>query len=80
MIFPYENEKVICTLVSINMNERNTTHIATYYYGIFYFNTGTWWCCDEEKITLLRRFPDNVYQDESDQKTEKEKKNDASLR
>ena len=73
MSFP-NNPKVIYILVTIKLHIVIDMDQRNYVCGLLDYNTGTWWNCDDEKVTQYPGYPMNVYNDlSSDKKQKKEK-------
>ena len=61
MYFPGEDNGVLYILVYIKLhicNDMDSVHYVCY---VLNYNTGTWWNCDDEKITKYSGYPNNVY-------------------
>ena len=65
--FP-KNHEVIYVLVSIKFHIVNDMDQGQYVCDVLYYNIGTWWNCDDEKITQYPGYPMNVYNDLSSDK------------
>ena len=50
-------------MVSININLRKDMDSGHYICDVLYYNTGTWWGCDDDIITNFSRYPENFYDD-----------------
>ena len=59
MSFP-NDPKVIYILVSIKIHTVNYMDQGNYVYVVLDYNTGTWWNCDDEKVTKYPGYPMNV--------------------
>ena len=74
---PFPNSpKEIYILVSIKFHIGNDMDQVHYVCDVLDYNTGTWWNCDDEKVTQYPRYAMNVYNDVSSDKKqtyEKEK-------
>ena len=67
MSFP-NNRELLYILLSIKLNIGNDMDQRHQVCDILYYNTGTWWNCDDEKITQYPGYPMNVYNDLSSDK------------
>ena len=57
------NPEVIYIIVSIKLHIGNGLDKGKYVCDVLYYNTRTWWNCDDEKITQYPGYPMNVYND-----------------
>ena len=73
MSFP-NNPKVIYILVSIKLHIGNDMDQGQYVCDVLDYITGTWWNCDDEKVTQYPGYPMNVYNDLSSDKNHKKRK------
>ena len=73
MSFP-NNPKVLYILVSIKLHIGNDMDQGHYVCDLLYYNTGTWWNCDDGKVTQYPGYPMNVYNDLSSDKEQKNEK------
>ena len=73
MSFP-DNPEVLYILVYIKLHIVNGMYKCHYVCDVLYYNTGTWWNCDDEKITQYPGYPMNVYDDLSVEKKQKKVK------
>ena len=60
MSFP-NDPKVIYILVSIKLDIGNDMDQGHYVCDVLDYNTGTWWNCDDEKVTPYPGYPMNLY-------------------
>ena len=67
MSFP-NNRDVLYIVVSIKLRIGNDMDKGHYLCDILYYNTGTWWNFDDEKITQYLGYPMNLYNDLSSDK------------
>ena len=67
MSFP-NNREVLYIIVFIRIHIGNNMDQGHYVCGVLDYNTGTWWNCDDEKITQYPGYPMNVYNDLSGDK------------
>ena len=58
-----DNPDVIYILVSFKLNIFNDMDKGYYVCDVLDYNTGTWWNCNDEKITQYPVYPMNVYND-----------------
>ena len=65
--FP-NDPKVLYILVYIKLHIGNDMDQRHYLCGLLDYNTGTWWNCDDEKVTQYPGYPMNVYNDLSSDK------------
>ena len=70
MFFP-DNPEVIYILVSIKLHIGNDMDKVHYVCDVLDYNTGTWWNCDDKRITQYPGYPMNVYNDLSIDKKHK---------
>ena len=63
--------KVLYIIVSIKLHIGNYMDQGHYVCDLLYYNTGTWWNCDDEKVTQYPGYPINVYNDLSSDKSKK---------
>ena len=70
MSFP-KNPEVIYILVSIKLHIGNDMDQGHYVCDVLDYYTGTWWNCDDEKVTEYPGYPMNVYNDLSRDKKQK---------
>ena len=70
MSFP-NNRYVLYILVSIKPNIGNDMDQGHYACDVLDYNTGTWWNCDDKKITQYQGYPMNVYNYLSSDKKQK---------
>ena len=63
MSFPDKHPEVLYILVSIKLNIFNDMNKGHYVCDVLYYNTGTWWNCDDETTTQYLGYPLNVYDD-----------------
>ena len=61
MSFSGRDDEVVCVMVSMNICVGKYVDGSHYYCDVWYYNTGTFWICVDEKITDFRRYPENVY-------------------
>ena len=59
MSFPGKHAEVIFILVSINLHIGNYMYNGYYVCDVLYYNTGTWWNCDDDTITQYPGYPIN---------------------
>ena len=72
MSFPGIDYEVLYIIVSINLHIGNDMGRVHYVCDVLYYNTGTWWNCDDTKITKYSVYPKNEYDNLSnDKKTTK---------
>ena len=62
MSFP-NNSEVLYILVSIKLHIGTDMDKGQYVCYVLDYNTGTWWNCDDEKITQYPGYPMNVCND-----------------
>ena len=62
MSFP-NNREVLYILVSIKIHVGNDMDQGHYVCDVLDYNTGTWWNCDDKKITQYPVYPMNAYND-----------------
>ena len=68
----FTNEpKVIYIIVSIKLHIGNYMDQGHYVCDLLDYNTGTWWNCDDEKVTQYPGYPMNVYNYLSSDKKQK---------
>ena len=61
---PFPNDhKLFYILVSIKLHICNDMDQGHYVCDVLEYNTGTWWNCDDEKVTQYPGYPMNVYND-----------------
>ena len=70
MYFP-DNPEMLNIIDSIKIHIFNDMDKGHYVCDVFYYNTGTWWNCDDETITQYPGYPMNVYNDLSIDKNKK---------
>ena len=75
MSFPDKHPEVLYIIVSIKLHISNDMDKGHYVCDVLYYNTGTWWNCDDETITQYPGYPMNVYDDLSIDKKQKREKN-----
>ena len=76
MYFPDKHPELLYILVSIKLHIGNDMDKGHYVCDVLYYNTGTWWYCDDETITQYPGYPMNIYDDLSiDKKQNKKSKN-----
>ena len=63
MYFPYKHSEVLYILVSVELHIGNDMYKGHYSCDVLYYNTGTWWNCDDDTITQYPGYPINVYND-----------------
>ena len=61
MYFQDKNADVVYILVSIKLHIGNDMDCVHYVCDILYYNTGTWWNCDDSTITKYSGYLDNVH-------------------
>ena len=74
MYFP-NDPKVLYILVSMKLHIGNDMDQGHYVWDVLDYNTGTWWNCDDEKVTQYPGYAMNVYDDLSSDKKQKNSKN-----
>ena len=52
---------VTYTIVLVNNHDGNSMSTGQHLCDKLDFNTGIWWCCDDNNITQLRWIPEIVY-------------------
>ena len=57
------NREVLYIIVYIKLHIGNNMYQGQYVCDVLDYNTGTWWNCDDEKITQYPGYPMNVYND-----------------
>ena len=62
------NHEVLYILISIKLHIGNDMEQGHYVCVVLYYNTGTGWNCDDEKVTQYPGYPMNVYNDLSSDK------------
>ena len=65
MSFQDKHAEVVYILVFIKMHIGNDMNSGHYICDVLYYNTGTWWNCDDGTITKYSGYPDNVYDNSS---------------
>ena len=70
MSFP-NYPKVLYIIVYIKLHIGNYMDQGHYVCNLLYYNTGTWWNCDDEKVSQYPGYPINVYNDLSSDKNKK---------
>ena len=63
MFFPDKHPKVLYILVSIKLHIVNDIDMGHCVCDVLYYNTGTWWNCDDYTITQYPGYTLNVYDD-----------------
>ena len=63
MSFPDKHPEVLYIIVSKNLYVGNDMDKGHYVCDELYYNTVTWWICDDETITQYPAYPMNVYND-----------------
>ena len=61
MSFQDKHAEVFYILVSINLHIGNYMDSGHCIYDVLYYNTGTWWNCDDGTINKYSGYPDNVF-------------------
>ena len=65
MFFPDRHPEVLYILVSIKLHIGNDIDMGHCVCDVLYYNTGTWWNCDDATITKYSGYPKNVYDSSS---------------
>ena len=52
---------MVYIIVSVKIHVGQDIYSGHYYCDLFYYNTVTWWVCDDDKITNGRGYPENLY-------------------
>ena len=73
MYFPGKHDEVIYIIVSVKLHIGNDMDKCYYVCDVLYYNTGTWWNCDDDTITQYPGYPMNVYNDLSIDNLKKQK-------
>ena len=60
MSFPDKQPEVLYIIVSINLHIGNDMDKCHYVCDVLYYNSGTWWNCDDATITQYPGYPKNV--------------------
>ena len=63
MFFSGKHNAVVYILVSIKHHGGKYMDSSHYIWNVLYYNTGTWWRCDNKKITNYSGYIENVYND-----------------
>ena len=60
MSFPDKHPEVLYIIVSIKLHIGNDMDKVHYVCDVLYYNSGTWWNCDDATITQYPGYPKNV--------------------
>ena len=71
MSFSEKHDSVVYILVSIKHHVGKDMDSSRYICDVLYYNTGTWWRCDNKKITNYSGYIENVYDDFSHENLKK---------
>ena len=63
MSFPGEHAEMVYILVSIKLNICKDMDSGQYVCDVLDYNKGTWWNCDDDKITNYSGYPENICND-----------------
>ena len=61
MPFSGSDGELVYILISINIRLGKDRDSGQYYCDVLDYNKGTWWRCDDDKISKFIGYPDNVY-------------------
>ena len=71
MSFPGINAEVVYILVSISIHIGMYMDSGHHVCDVLYYSMGTWWYCDDDTITNYSGYPENVYDNLSNEKEKK---------
>ena len=74
MSFFDKHPEVLYIIVYIKLHIGNYMDKGQYVCDVLYYNTGTWWNCDDDTITQYTGYPLNSYDDLSIDKKTKQKR------
>ena len=74
MSFSGRHDKVVYILVSIQHRLVKDMYGIQYIYYVLYYNTGIWWRYENDIITKYSEYPENVYDNFSNENEEKKGK------
>ena len=63
MYFPNKYAGAIYIIVYIKLRIGNDMYKGHYVCDVLYYNTGTWWNCDDDTISQYPGYPSNVDDD-----------------